>query len=93
MEALSSLVLNGYPSDPDRVVVKVKQGRLHLAHRKFSSINANFLPPINDGISKKKEMRERLRVDWVVGGMAVLQLRPSLENCRMLRRKSVGQGI
>ena len=89
MEALSSLVLNGYPSDPDRVVVKVK----HLAHRKFSSINANFLPPINDGISKNKEMRERLRVDWVVGGMAVLQLRPSLENCGMLRRKSVCQGI
>ena len=65
----------------------------HLAHRKFSSINANFLPPINGGISKNKEMRERLRVDWVVGGMAVLQLRPSLENCGMLRRKSVGQGI
>ena len=44
-------------------------GRLHLAHRKFSSINANFLPPINDEISKNKEMRERLRVDWVVGGI------------------------
>lgn len=55
-------------------------GRLHLAHRKFSSINANFLPPINDGISKNKEMRERSRVDWVVGRMVVLPLRPSVEN-------------
>ena len=68
----------------------MKQGRLHLAHGKFSSINANFLPPIDDGISKNKETRERLRVGWVVGGMVVLQLRPSLENCGMLRRKSVG---
>lgn len=36
----------------------MKQGRLHLAHGKFSSINANFLLPTDDGISKNKEMGE-----------------------------------
>lgn len=68
LETLSSLVLNGSQSDQDRMVVMVNRGRLYLAHRKFSAIIANFLPPVNDGNFKNKEMRDKLRVDWVVVG-------------------------